>query len=204
MEPLFERAGGPLGVAFPEARIEAAGNTRMRGYAIVFNVRSQNLGGFIEIIDPQAMERTFKEAIDVMAFVNHDTGQPLAALHNNTLEIGKDKRGLSVMIDVDPEVTYAGDILRTVRRGTVNKMSFGFRTLEDDWDYSVDPPVRTVLDMRVSEVSIVSRPAYDQTDVQAAIRSQEEFLSSTKDFLRPGRGMSVKMAQMLHRQRLAG
>jgi hypothetical protein len=58
----------------------------------------------------------------------------------------------------------------------VTGMSFGFRVLEDDWNYENDQlAVRTVLDMRVSEISVVSFPAYQQTDVSVAKRSLEEF-----------------------------
>jgi phage head maturation protease len=53
-------------------------------------------------------------------------------------------------------------------------MSFAFRVLEDQWTHE-EPFTRTVLDMRVSEVSVVSFPAYQQTDVSVAKRSLEEF-----------------------------
>lgn len=181
---------------FAECRVDAIDNRRLRGYAIVFNSLSVNLGGFQEIIAPEAIDRTFSEAIDVRALVDHDSGKVIGRLRANTLELLKDQRGLKVTIEPDPEITYASDIFRAVKRGDVSGMSFGFRTVEDDWNYEGDTPIRTVLDMRVSEVSIVTFPAYQATDVQAAVRSMQEFK------LRGG--MSVKMAALLHRQRLAG
>jgi phage head maturation protease len=76
-------------------------------------------------------------------------------------------------------------------------MSFAFRALEDDWNYDGDIPVRTVVDMRVSEVSIVSRPAYTQTDVQVAQRSLQEFQELRR------KGLSIDFARKLHKTRLA-
>ncbi len=182
--------------SFQECRVDAIGAGRLRGYAIVFNSLSVNLGGFQEIIAPEAIDRTFSEALDVRALVDHDSGKVIGRLRANTLELQKDTRGLKVTIEPDPEISYSKDILRAVKRGDVSGMSFGFRTLEDDWNYDGDVPIRTVLDMRVSEVSIVTFPAYGATDVQAAVRSMQEFQTRSR--------MSVKMAQMLHRQRLAG
>ena len=37
--------------AFVECRVDAVDDRRLRGYAIVFNSRSQNLGGFTEVIE---------------------------------------------------------------------------------------------------------------------------------------------------------
>jgi HK97 family phage prohead protease len=161
--------------SFQECRVSAVDERRLSGYAIVTNALSQNLGGFREQIAPEALDRTFREAIDVRALVDHDSGKVLARLTAGTLELKKDSRGLKVWIEPDAEISYAGDIIRSVRRGDISGMSFGFRALEDDWNYDGDIPVRTVLDMRVSEVSIVSWPAYTQTDVAVAQRSLDDF-----------------------------
>lgn len=183
--------------AFVECRIEAIDNRRLRGYAIVFNARSQNLGGFQEVIAPDAIDRTFKEAIDVRALVNHDSSKVIGRLNAGTLEMRKDSKGLRVTIEPDMDVSYARDIAAAVKRGDVSGMSFAFRTIEDDWNYEdEDVPLRTVLDMRVSEVSIVTFPAYTQTDVQVAQRSLQAFEAQQKR-------MSIDFARKLHQTRLA-
>lgn len=180
----------------PGARVVSSDERRLRGHAVVTNAISQNLGGFREIIAPEALDRTFKEAIDLRALVDHDSAKILGRLRAGTLEVAKDGTGLRVMIEPDLEITYAGDIVRAVRRGDVSGMSFAFRTLEDDWaDGDDGTPIRTVLDMRISEVSVVTFPAYTQTDVQTAQRSLQEFVAH-----RPG--MSIDWARKLHRTRL--
>jgi phage head maturation protease len=75
-------------------------------------------------------------------------------------------------------------------------MSFGFRVLEDDWHMEEGEPVREVLDMTISEVSIVTFPAYSATDVQVAMRSLQRFHEVN--------GTSVEYLRMVHRNRLAG
>ena len=183
--------------AFVECRVDAVDSRRLRGYAIVFNVRSQNLGGFQEVIAPEAIDRTLKEAIDVRALVNHDAAKVIGRQRAGTLQMQKDATGLRVTIEPDPDISYAKDILGAVRRGDVSGMSFAFRTVEDDWNYDDEAmPLRTVLDMRVSEVSIVTFPAYTQTDIQVAQRSMQDFVAQRK-------GMSIDLARKIHKTRLA-
>ena len=145
-------------------RAEGDGSRRIEGYAIVFGQRSLNLGGFVEFISPEAVDRTIKENIDVRAFWNHDSGEVLGRLTAGTLQMRKDKRGLKVIID-PPK--WADKIIESIERGDVSGMSFGFSPIDDTWDMDGDLPIRTVTDMRVHEVSIVSMPAYPATSVSA-------------------------------------
>ena len=94
----------------------------------------------------------------------------------------KDGKGLQVTIEPDPDISYARDIMLAVKRGDVSGMSFAFRTIEDAWDEDGPMAIRTVLDMRVSEVSVVTFPAYTQTDIQVAQRSLQDFRPSNGPF----------------------
>ncbi len=148
-----------------DLRIETRGLARViRGYAIVFNKLSETLIFFREQIDPAAVDRTLKEKIDVRALVDHDPARIVGRLTAGTLRVEKDGHGLQVEID-PPETTSGQDIVESIRRRDVTGMSFAFRTLKDLWDETTDPPTRTVLDMLVREVSIVTFPAYPQTEV---------------------------------------
>lgn len=142
----------------------------LRGTAIVFNSRSLDLGGFVERIDPRAIERTLSEAIDLRALVDHDTSKVIGRLSANTLRVSTDSDGLHVEIH-PPNTSVGRDIVESVRRGDIDEMSFAFRVMEDDVNTDVDPPVRTILDMRVREVSVVAFGAYPATDVELAHRS---------------------------------
>jgi HK97 family phage prohead protease len=157
-----------------ELRAERGPSRRIEGYAIVFNSRSVNLGGFEEVIAPSAVNRVMEGGSDLHAFWSHDSSKVLGRRGAGTLQIRKDSRGLSVVIHPP---SWADDILESIERGDVTGMSFGFRALDDDWSMDGTTPVRTVKDMVVSEVSVVAKPAYPATDV--ALRSLDRFLKTT-------------------------
>lgn len=164
------RAGGTI-------RLDPSGDRKLTGYAIVFNQKSLDLGGFREIILPEAVTRTLSEALDVRALVDHDSSKILGRTRAGTLRLQADGHGLSV--DIRPPNTQAArDILESVDRGDVSGMSFAFRTLTDDWRMEDGEVIRDVIDMRIREVSVVSFPAYEQTSVDVVQRSLQGFLAT--------------------------
>ena len=178
-----------------EVRVEVDAGRKIRGYAVVFNAKSQNLGGFREIIKPEAVDRTLSEALDVRALVDHDTGKVIGRTKAGTLALRKDKKGLRV--EIDPADTTAGrDVLESVRRGDISGMSFAFRTLTDEWRMEDGETIREVLDMTISEVSIVSFPAYTQTSVEVAQRSLEQFQKAQA-------GSRLEWLKKVHKTKLA-
>lgn len=178
-----------------ECRVDAVDEKRIRGMAIVFDSLSENLGGFRETIKPEAVDRTLREDLDVRALADHDSGKVLGRTRAGTLQLKKEKRGLSVIIEPDPEISYARDLMRSVARGDISGMSFGFRVLEDDWreDPETGMPIRDVLDMRVAEVSVVAFPAYAATDVKVSQRS----LDALRDFTRGNRWTRAEVDRRL-------
>jgi Escherichia/Staphylococcus phage prohead protease len=158
-----------------EQRATVAGtksHPMIRGMAIVFNQRSQDLGGFVEVIRPEAFRRTLDEKIDLRAFFDHDPAKVLGRQSAGTLTIQSDPRGVVVEID-PPTPTDPPNLLQSIERGDITGMSFSFRTMPDgdSWDREGRQVIRYVRDMRVFEVSIVSMPAYQQTDVSVAQRA---------------------------------
>jgi HK97 family phage prohead protease len=170
-----------------DLRVESRGVSRViRGHAIVFDRLSENLGGFREKIAAVAVDRTLTDGVDLRALVDHDSARIIGRMSAGTLRVEKDGQGLRVEID-PPETTTGQDIVESIRRRDVQGMSFAFRTVADEWDFKADPPVRTVTDMLVREVSIVTFPAYPQTDV--AMRA----LASRQPTTRP-RTIAERMA----------
>ena len=89
MPPDFEQRTATVGLD----------GSKIRGYAVVFNTPSEDLGGFVETIEPSAVDRTLRENLDVRALVDHDTSKIIGRTKAGTLALTKDSRGLLVEID---------------------------------------------------------------------------------------------------------
>jgi hypothetical protein len=145
------------------------------GYAAVFNSLSENLGGFREKIEPGA----FRDSIstdDVRALWNHDSNYILGRNKSGTLALSEDERGLKIDVS-PPDTQWARDLMVSIDRGDVDKMSFGFRTLDDDWNAVNHEEVRTLKKVQLFDVSPVVFPAYPDTEV--GLRSLEEYRKTT-------------------------
>lgn len=169
--------------------LRASDDGKLTGYAAVYNKRSENLGGFVEVIQPGAFDGSLSD--DIRALVEHG-GTAIARTSNGTLELGSDNKGLRVSID-PPDTTAGRDIRESVRRGDVDAMSFGFSVREGGQVFSEDDDgliVRTLTDIRLFEVSIVTFPAYTDTTIATrSVRSWQDAHGSTS------------LAEMNHRSR---
>lgn len=158
-----------------EVRSEDAGVT-VEGYAAVFNERADIGGMFHEVIAPGA----FTDAIDrddVVFLINHE-GLPLARTRSGTLTLTEDHRGLKMSSVLDPADPDVARITGKMARGDLDKMSFAFWAEEQMWDESGEIPLRTITRAKLHDVSIVTTPAYDGTEI--GMRSLEAFRSKQK------------------------
>lgn len=141
--------------------VEEDGQVKIVGYAAVFNVLSEDLGYFREQIRPGAFTKTIKEA-DIRALLNHDSNFVLGRNRANTLTLTEDQKGLLVVIN-PPDTQWARDLLESINRGDITQMSFGFRIIKEEWDNEKD--IATLIEVKLYDVSVVTFPAYPQTDV---------------------------------------
>lgn len=152
---------------------------RIGGYAIVFNSESRDLGGFTEFVAPNALNDALKETEEVLALYNHDYAQVLGRRSSETLKLEKDERGVKFTIDL-PNTTLGRDIFELVNRGDLKGTSFGFTVDRDRWSKKDGKAVRTIEKVgKLFEVSIVSMPAYEATEV--ALRNFDEFMSKDEE-----------------------
>lgn len=146
------------------------------GYALKFNRASQNIFNFEEILDARCLDGA--DMSNVVALINHDMNMPLARTGNNlTLEV--DEIGLKFTF-TPTNTTYAKDLLENMRAGIVNKCSFAFTVAKDKdaqkWEEKDNKYIRTIFKIdKLYDVSIVTTPAYEDTEVVLSERSQQAF-----------------------------
>lgn len=155
-----------------------AGSPKIIGYAAVFGVETDISGLFAERIAKGAFRRAIREKQDVRALFNHDSDYVLGRSKAGTLTMSEDDRGLKVEID-PPDTQLARDTLVLIERGDLDGMSFAFTVKKQEvLNREGALPLRTILDVDLYDVSVVTFPAYKQTDVN--VRSAEEILAEIK------------------------
>jgi HK97 family phage prohead protease len=164
-----------------EAReAEDEGKGIVEGMAIVYNSKT-DIGWFDEIIEQDALAHT--DMKDVRMLVNHDTSMiPLARSRNNTanstLQLIPELNGLKIRAKLDIENNAdAKSLYSAIQRGDISGMSFMFEVDGEAWeDEMSDHPLRRITSIaKIYEVSAVTFPAYEQTEINA--RSKEELES---------------------------
>jgi uncharacterized protein len=150
-----------------EVRVGGVGGDEGRGrlifgYAARFNSWSEDLGGFIERIAPNAFAGVVED--DVRALFNHDPNLVLGRVRAGTLRVWQDEVGLAYEIDA-PDTQVGRDLLVSMARGDVNQSSFAFYVAEDEWGELADGMLtRTIKRVgRLYDVSPVTYPAYSAT-----------------------------------------
>lgn len=144
---------------------------KLVGYAIRTGVPSQDLGGFQEVVAPEALRAALARTPDLVMLRNHSTDHVLGRVAAKTLRVEHDGEGLRFEVTV-PE--HERGLVDSVARGDVTGASFAFSGARDTWDETTTPPTRTLRDFTLRELSVgVPFPAYPQTHV-AARRSLED------------------------------
>lgn len=167
------------------------GEKIITGRPIVYNSRT-NLGYFDEIIDAGALDNS--DLTDIRFLVNHDTSMiPLARSRrnngNSTMKLTPDAEGLNldfVKLDIENN-SDARSLYSAVSRGDITGMSFMFFVDGENWEnLDSDHPTRHITAIsRVLEVSAVTWPAYDSTEIYA--RSEHSALENAKSVLEKAR-----------------
>lgn len=152
---------------------EKDGEVYAEGYCLVFNSWSKDLGGFIETIEPSALEGA--DLSDVRALFNHNADKVLARSSAGTLDLEADEKGLKFRFKI-PNTSYGKDIAENLRNGNIDQCSFGFILDEngDSFDFDEKHSIyqRTLKKIKsVMDISLVTYPAYSETSVGPALRS---------------------------------
>jgi hypothetical protein len=189
-------------------RAEGEGDgSRAGGYAALHNSESQDLGGFVEVLAPGAFSRSLAAVAageaNVFAFWQHDSSTILASTRSNTLTLSEDETGLAFDFDTDGMTDQQR---KALARGDL-QVSFGFYVREEQWSELTDGTFkRTVLDLELTEISLVTYPAYTATTV--AIRSLEAFKAQATpevetDLIQNDGQHEARLRKLVVRERLA-
>jgi HK97 family phage prohead protease len=174
-----------------EAQAEGDAKQRIVGHAAVFDEWTTLYEGesFVwrEIVRPGAFKDAIAENQDVRSLWNHDANWVLGRTTAGTLRLSEDETGL--LSDTDPPDTqFARDLMLLIARGDVSQMSFAFTVRRGDETKTTEKDgvvvsedggervtiyrqgnqvieERELLSMNLFDVSPVTYPAYEQTDV---------------------------------------
>lgn len=171
-----------------EVREAEDGERTISGYAVKWEKKSEELGWFTKFREKfrkGAFEETLKDD-DQRALWSHDTSQVLGRTKNQTLRLEEDDLGLRFELDL-PDTTLGNDAYKTIKRGDVDGVSFGFSMKKEEWDES-DPEdiTRTILKARLFEISPVAFPAYPDSAVSARDNDPyKEYVDSKRNGEKP-------------------
>lgn len=139
-----------------EIRKADDGTVGLRGYAAVFDSEAHG-----EVVKRSAFNRTLAQRDNVRLLVNHD-GVPVASTKAGTMSLSVDERGLVVdapSLDLDNPTVR--ELVSAMSRGDIDQMSFAFTASDDP----VVDGVRELREVKLYDVSVVTYPWYDATEV---------------------------------------
>lgn len=179
---------------------EVDGRLRLTGLASVFDERARVRLPDGRVVHEQVTRSAFNNTIsrgDIFLLWQHDWTQPLARTGAGNLQLRVTNDGLQYDATL-PDTQAARDAAELVRTGVISEMSFGFSIPQGGDKVTVEQDgtlLRSLLDVRLHEVSLVSRGAYgpranatlrsdafgvlcrsldlDETDVLATLRDSD-------------------------------
>lgn len=175
------------------AQEEDAGSV-ITGCPVVYESRT-DLGWFDEIIRTGALNNA--DLNDVRFLVNHDLSRiPLARRRGEggTMQISVSAKGMDIRVELDTEGNVdAKALYSAVKRGDISGMSFMFRIDGEEWkDLDSDHPTRIITEIgAVLEVSAVTFPAYEATEISARGRDAPQDAQAILDAARRASGPNL-------------
>jgi hypothetical protein len=147
--------------------------TEVQGRTIYGQIRYMSpgvdMGGYVELISPNAFKNTLASGSKILALWNHSPGKVLGNTKAGTLRLRNTSKALHFEI-VMPNNTLGNDTLETVRRGDVNGVSFGMKVSERHWNHRAKPPQCFIDEAVLYEISLVSLPVYEGSATIDGIR----------------------------------
>lgn len=145
---------------------DADGKKYIEGYFSTFGGVYELWPGATESVDPHAFDDALED--DIRALIDHETRLVLGRNKAGTLELRVDTHGLWGRIEINEADSDAMNLYARVQRGDVSQCSFGFDILSENTDFREDGSVHwTIEKVKLYEVSCVTFPAYEDTNIAA-------------------------------------
>lgn len=145
---------------------EDDGKLFIEGYFAVFNSNYDIFEGASESVAPGAFDGALLD--DIRALIDHETRLVLGRTSAGTLELRVDEHGLFGRVEINPNDQDAMNLYARVQRGDVNQCSFGFDIMDEEYEVLENGDVHwTIKKVKLYEVSVVTFPAYESTEVVA-------------------------------------
>ena len=162
-----------------EVKADDNGRTVIRGYAAVFESESQDLGGFVEIVERGAFDEVMASNPDVFGKYNHE--RVIGRTSSGTMRLFVDERGLRY--EIDPP-RAAADLVELIERGDVRGSSFAFRSRPADEQWKRDDKGRMIRRIKkfsfLGDAGPVDTPAYLATESYVSKRALEMAQAETR------------------------
>jgi HK97 family phage prohead protease len=182
------------------ALIGKDGEPHIVGKSPVFSSLSEDLGGWREIIAPEAFDEVLPTA-DIRGRYDHDL--VLGRTTNGTLALSREADGIAYDITINKNDQEAMAAYARVARGDVNGAMFMVAEGGDKWEKRPDGMVvRTVVKAAaLLDVGPVPYPAYPASTANASIRSKIQELQQ-EPALAPSEDAAVRARQKARRRTL--
>lgn len=151
---------------------EETGKRYISGYFAVFGDLYEIWPGATEEVDPHAFDEALDD--DIRCLANHNTRIVLGRNIAGTLTLKVDDKGLWGEVEINPNDTEAMNVYARVQRGDVNQCSFAFDVIEQEEQWSGDAVHWILKKVKLYEVSVVTFPAYEGTEVDARRKEVEK------------------------------
>ena len=148
--------------------LDSPSGKQISWFPALFNSFSEDMG-FRETIKPSAFNNTIREA-DIRALFNHDPNYVLGRNTAGTLDLSVTRKGLRSTVN-PPDTQWANDLMSSIDRGDISGGSFAFQIVKEDWRSEEGQMVRELQEVRLFDVSIVTYPAYPETNGTISLRS---------------------------------
>ena len=151
-EEILEVVNGILDLECDYKELDTDDDGSFEGYASVFN--NKDLGN--DVIKQGSFSNTIKskKPKQIKLLYQHKTDEPIGVIDS----LAEDTRGLKIKGRLAMGTQKGREVFELMKMGALDSMSIGYRLSQDDYKYSDKLKKRTISNLDLMEVSMVTFP----------------------------------------------